>query len=147
MARGEMIVAINRPVEEVFAFVADGTKASEWQSEVVAAWQTSIGAVGVGTTYRAVRTHLRQEIEATIEITEYEPNKKVSFVSTSGSTECVDSYAFQAVGSGTRVTFAFESGSKVRTGRFLCQREASDLSALKAVLEIGDLAALRAMGY
>ncbi len=147
MARGEMIVAINRPISEVFAFVADGAKAPQWQSEVVAARQTSAGAIGVGTTYRAVRAHLRQEIESTVEITEYEPYRKVSFASTSGEVVCMDSYAFQSVGSGTRVTFAFETGAKVRTGRFLCQREAMDLSNLKAALEVNDVAALRAMGY
>jgi uncharacterized protein YndB with AHSA1/START domain len=147
MSKGEMIVAINRPIADVFAFVADGTKTPQWQSEVVAARRTSRGAIGVGATYQAMRTQSRQEVASTFEITEYEPYKRVTFAYTAGEAACVDSYAFQAVGSGTRVTYAFETGVKTRTGRFLCQREAMDLSNLKAALEVGDVAAARAMGY
>ena len=147
MARSEMIVAINRPIEDIFAFVADGTNAPEWQSEIVGARQTSIGAIGMGTTYQTVRAHLRQKTEATVTITEYERDKRVAFVCVSDEAICVESYVFQSVGSGTRVTFAFETGPKARTGRFLCQREAMDLSNLKAALEVNDVAAARAMGY
>ena len=147
MALGEMIVAINRPIEDVFAFVADGTTTPRWQSEVVAARQTSTGAIGMGTTYRSVRVGLREKVEATVEIIEYEVNKRVSFARTAGEgmDVCVGSYNFQAVGAGTRVTFAFETGPKVRTGRFQCQREAMDLSALKALMEVDDIAELRAL--
>jgi len=151
MALGEMIVAINRPIEDVFAFVADGTTTPRWQSEVVAARQTSAGAVGVGTTYRSVRTQSREKIEATVEITEYEVNKRVSFAWTlcpdadADAGARVGSYIFRSVGAGTWVTFAFETGPKMRTGRFQCQREAMDLSALKALMEIDNIAEIRAM--
>ncbi len=48
----EQSVVINRPIEEVFEFVADQSKLPLWQSGVLESGVTSEGPMGVGTTYR-----------------------------------------------------------------------------------------------
>ena len=48
----EHTVVIDRPIEEVFAFVTDPDNVSLWQSTSLETEQTSEGPVGVGTTFR-----------------------------------------------------------------------------------------------
>ncbi|MFQ5594038.1 MAG: SRPBCC family protein [Anaerolineae bacterium] len=109
MARIEASVVINRPIEEVFAFVTDSEKMSHWMSELVEAKQTSEGPVGVGTTYMAVATPLGRRAESTQEVVEYEPNRKFAFKSTSGPVASKDNYTFESVAGGTKVTRVAEA--------------------------------------
>ncbi len=104
MTKLEQSVVINRPIEEVFAFVTDMEKSSQWMSELVEAKQTSEGPVGVGTTYMAVATPLGRRAESTQDVVEYEPNSKFAIKSTSGPVASRDEYTFEAVAGGTKVT-------------------------------------------
>ncbi len=81
----EKSVVINRPLEEVFAFVSAGENWSQWAAELVETRKTSEGPLGVGTTYTHVAQMLGRRIENGYEVTEYEPNSKVSMKATSGS--------------------------------------------------------------
>lgn len=135
MVQTTMIVAINRPVAQVFAFVADAETAPQWQSEIVEVRRITMGLIGVGATYQALRTHLRERIASTLEITEYELNKKVSFESIAGPIQFRDSYIFQSIGDCTRVTYGFDLATRARGARHVFSREAADLSNLKSVLE------------
>ena len=103
MTKLEQSVVINRPIEEVFAFVSDFEMSPQWMSELVEAKQTSEGPVGVGTTYMAVATPLGRRAESTQEVVEYEPNSKYAIKSTSGSVESKDEYTFESVAGGTKV--------------------------------------------
>ena len=100
---------INRPTEEVFAFVTDFEKSPQWMSELVEAKQTSEGPVGVGTTISAVASPLGRRIESTQEVAEYEPNSKFAFKSTSGPVASEDEYTFESVAGGTKVTRVAEA--------------------------------------
>lgn len=135
MGQSVMIVAINRPIEQVFAFVANAETAPEWQSEIVDVHCTSTGSVGVGTTYRALRAQLREQIVSTLEITEYELNAKISFERVWGELTFRDTYTFRAIGDCTRITYAFDIASGTRATRHAFNKEAADLSNLKNVLE------------
>ncbi len=104
MTKLEQSVVINRPIEEVFAFVADIEKSPQWMSELVEAKQTSEGPVGVGTTFSAVATPLGRRAESTQEVTEYEPSSKFAIKSTSGPVASEDEYTFESVAGGTKVT-------------------------------------------
>ena len=77
MTKLEASVVINRPTEEVFAFVTDIEKLPQWMSELVEAKQTSEGPMGVGTTMSAVASPLGRRAESTQEVTEYEPPAKI----------------------------------------------------------------------
>jgi uncharacterized protein YndB with AHSA1/START domain len=99
----EKSIVINRPVEEVFAFVAQGENWSQWAAELVETKKTSEGPLGVGTTYTHVAQMLGRRIENGYEVTEYEPNRKVSMKSTSGPVPAETSLTVESVEGGTKL--------------------------------------------
>jgi uncharacterized protein YndB with AHSA1/START domain len=109
MTKLEQSVVINRPIEEVFAFVTDIEKISQWMSELVEAKQTSEGPMGVGTTISAVASPLGRRVESTQEVVEYEPNRKFAIKSTAGPVPSEDAYTFESVAGGTKVTRVTEA--------------------------------------
>jgi uncharacterized protein YndB with AHSA1/START domain len=135
MVRSAVVVAIDRPIEQVFAFVANAETAPQWREEIVDVRRTTAGPIGVGTTYQALHTHLGERAASTLEITEYEPNRKVSFEGLTGPGRFRDSYAFQSVGASTRVTYGFDLATQGHGARSVSSRQAADLSKLKLLLE------------
>jgi Polyketide cyclase / dehydrase and lipid transport len=65
MARIETSLVINRPIEEVFAYITDQANQPTRQSRLLEAEKTSEGPIGVGTTWRLVAKFLGQRIETT----------------------------------------------------------------------------------
>jgi uncharacterized protein YndB with AHSA1/START domain len=147
MVRSAVVVAIDRPIEQVFAFVANAETASQWREEIVDVRRTTTaGPIGVGTTYQALHTHLGERAASTLEIIEYEPNRKVSFEGLTGPDRFRDSYAFQSVGASTRITFGFDLATQGHGTRSVSNRQAADLSKLKLLLEAQGSAARPAPG-
>ena len=103
MVKVETSIVIKRPVEEVFEFLLTPGNTLQWQTGVMESEQTSEGPVGVGTTLRSVSTLLGKRLESTLEITEYEPNKKVGFKTLSGTIPVEGSYTFESVEGGTKL--------------------------------------------
>lgn len=108
MVKVETSIVINRPVEEVFEFVDNARNDLQWQSGVLESEQTSEGPVRVGTTFRTVNTFLGKRLESTVEVTEYEPNKKIATKSLSGTIPIEGSYTFESVEGGTKVVLKGE---------------------------------------
>ena len=78
-------VVIERPLEEVFAFVADRENDALWAPVVTQTRKTSEGPLGVGTTYEQSGRFLGRNLEMIFEVTEYEPNRKIGLrLTTSG---------------------------------------------------------------
>ena len=77
-------IVINRPIEEVFAFLTTPGNSVLWQGNVVGATQTSEGPRDVGTTGQVTAQFLGKTIESNWEITEHELNRKTALKSTSG---------------------------------------------------------------
>ena len=109
MIKLESNTVINRPIEEVFAFVTDSEKMSQWMSELVEAKQTSEGPVGVGTTISAVANVMGRRIENIQEVVAYEPNSKYTIKATSGPVANEDAFTFDSVAGGTNVTRVVEA--------------------------------------
>jgi hypothetical protein len=112
MINVEESIIINRPVDEVFAFVADQTNGPKWQSGLLEVRRITEGPVGVGTKHRAVRKFMGRRLEATNEYMVYEPNKEVTFTGTAGSTEFQHSYLTETTTEGTKLTSRMEMRSK-----------------------------------
>jgi uncharacterized protein YndB with AHSA1/START domain len=72
MASFENTVIIQRPVEEVFAFLADFENLPKWNDAIVETTKTSPGPVAVGTTYRQIRS-VPSRSEEGFEVIAYEP--------------------------------------------------------------------------
>ena len=77
MTSFENVVVIERPREDVFAFLADLENVPRWNPAIEVTWKTSPSAVGVGTTYRQVRSWPRRN-EEMIEVTAFEPPHRLT---------------------------------------------------------------------
>lgn len=102
-----MTVVVNRPVDEVFAFVTDARNNLLWQagSGLKEIRQAPDGPVGVGTRITEVRTFMGRTVEDVSEVTEYEPSRKYtrSPIKDSGPVKGGD-MLFEPVAEGTRWT-------------------------------------------
>jgi uncharacterized membrane protein len=70
----ENTIRIDRPVDEVFAFLSDFENIPKWNYYVLEVKQLSEGLIGIGTTYHQVR----KTDEQYFRITEFEPNQTVA---------------------------------------------------------------------
>lgn len=107
MIRIERSVIINRPIELVFAFMTDIDNLSKWIPAVVKSEKSSPGPMGVGTTEHEVfRSFFLLRGENTSVVTEYQPNKKIAWKTTSSLFPPWETtYNFESVESGTKVTY------------------------------------------
>ena len=74
MLEFENIIRIDRPVDEVFAFLSDFENIPKWNYYVLGVRQLSESPIGVGTTYHQVRKTDEQDFR----IIEFEPNHSVA---------------------------------------------------------------------
>lgn len=144
MAKAEGSMVINRSASDIFAFLTDIEKGTEWQSELLESSKTSTGPIGLGTTIREVRRFLGRSIESVFQVTEFEPNQKLAFQSTVAPFPMRGQYVLEpeAEDGGTRVTFVIEADLSgafkmaetivVHTAR---RQIDADLTKLKALLE------------
>ena len=108
MVTNEKIITINRPVAEVFAYVSDLPRGTEWQPGLMEVRRITQGPEGVGTQYNGVRKFMGRRMESVIEYTTYEPNKKLIFKSVSGNSPMVQSFLFEPTAEGTKLTARLE---------------------------------------
>jgi uncharacterized protein YndB with AHSA1/START domain len=143
MATLEISTVINRPVEEVFAFVSNPENIPKWSSLSRGVTITSAGPIGVGTTYRSVVAFLGRRIEGETKITEYEPNRSFAEKSQSGPFPIENRTTCERVDGGTRVTFTtvaepggfFKLAEPLLVGMIKRQFEA-DFANVKDLMEI-----------
>ena len=75
----ERSVSINRPVEDVFQFVADFKNYPRWNHNMVECKRTTENPTGLGTVFESRMVYMGQKYTAPLEITEYESNEKITF--------------------------------------------------------------------
>jgi carbon monoxide dehydrogenase subunit G len=101
-------VTVRRPVEAVFAFVADGEQCTRWRSGVLDIKRVS--GDGVGTRYaQGVKGPMGRRIAADYEVTVFEPNRRLDFQTMTGPARPHGRYDFESVEGGTRLTFALDA--------------------------------------
>ncbi|HEX8940512.1 MAG TPA: SRPBCC family protein [Candidatus Limnocylindrales bacterium] len=101
-------VTIQRPVEEVFAFIADGEQSPRWRSGVLDIKRVS--GEGVGARYaQGVAGPMGRRVAADYVITVFEPNRRIDFQTTAGPVRPRGRYDFEPTADGTRLTFALEA--------------------------------------
>lgn len=104
----EETIALNLPIAEVFAFVADQTNAPAWQKGLLSVQKTTEGPVGVGTTHAFERIIMGRKGTASNVYTQYVPQELVAFQSTSGPLQFHALYRTTPRGSGTKLTCEME---------------------------------------
>lgn len=141
MAKIEASVVINRPIEEVFAYVVDIKNWSQWAG-MPDAEQTSEGPVGVGTTFRGAFEFLGRRDEWTSEVTRYEPNKELRQKMIWGPMSLEQRLTFESVEGGTKYTQAGEGETggifkmaQPLVDRMMKKQLEGSLAKLKGVLE------------
>jgi uncharacterized protein YndB with AHSA1/START domain len=103
-------IVIERPLEEVFAFVADPENDAQWTPMVTETRMTSEEPLGVGTRYEQSGRFLGRSFEMVFEVTEYEPNRKIGQrLITPGPLRMTSLCSVEAVSGGTRVTLTGEA--------------------------------------
>ena len=143
MVKEERTVVIDRPIQQVFAYVTDQTKTPSWQAGLLEVRRTTEGPIGVGTKHTFVRSFMGRRMQADNEYVAYEPDKLVTFRTTSGP-PMVASYVFEAEPNGTRLTSRVELHAAGFFGLLdpvigagLRREMKAALPALKALLESG----------
>ena len=141
MATFENTLVIRRPIEEVFAFLADLENVPRWNYAIVKTHKVSQGPVGVGTISQQVRS-VPSRSEEHFEVTAYNPPRELELRGQLGPFPSHLSYALDAVPEGTRITNAVElelRGPGRLLGRVAVPRVrdavATNLRKLKELLE------------
>lgn len=141
MISAEVEFVVNRPVEEVFAFLSDFKNNLKWRASQVEVEKTSDGPIGVGTTYRLVNNLLGRRVELGARVVEFEPNRRFASAD-DGPIPVAAQRIFERVEGGTRVTLIVkaEPGGILKIaepllGAILKRRLEADAAKAKEVLE------------
>ncbi len=106
MIQHEVTIHLNRPVEQVFAFLMDTGKLSTWQSNLIKMEKITAGPLRAGSRFKEVRRLGRRESEIQAEITAFEPNIRFE-TKTLTKPQVTVSYSFEAEDGGTRLKHKF----------------------------------------
>jgi len=138
------MVSIDRPAHDVFRFVADLENVPKWNYAIVETRKTSDGPVGIGTTYRQIRS-LPTRSEETLQVTELEPDRRFVVQGDLGPFVGTLTYEFEDVNGRTRLTNRADLAGRglmklaapIASGR-VREAVAANLGALKQLLEQGN---------
>src|SRR5215207_1678109 len=97
---------IDRPVEEVFAFLADGENDRKFSPRVIEIEKTSDGPAGVGTTYASAVKDAGIKSRREFRLTQFDPPTRVRWTELSKNLVTVPEGGYDLVpdGEGTRLT-------------------------------------------
>jgi uncharacterized protein YndB with AHSA1/START domain len=142
MVHFEFSETINRPPEEVFTYLTDPGKLTLWQGGVSEAYQETDGPMDVGTRVTEVRGLLGRRMESTLEITTFEPTRRVDFKVIKGPVPYSVRHTLEPSDGGTRISGVVEGepGGFFKLAEPLVARAAerqvkADLATLKDLLE------------
>jgi carbon monoxide dehydrogenase subunit G len=107
MARIEGEVVINRPVEEVFDFVADERNEPRFNQRMLRAEKLSPGPVGLGSRFRAVMQSGPRPVQVTIEFTGYQRPRRLASTSRLSTMDIEGTLTFDPVAAGTRMRWSW----------------------------------------
>ena len=98
-------ITIDRPISQVFRYVADFSKHVEWQLDIIRVHQSDerIHVGSMVTVDRNVRA-LFARLDLNADITDYQINKKIEYKGTIGVYPAVGNYTFDSQGRSTTVT-------------------------------------------
>jgi carbon monoxide dehydrogenase subunit G len=100
-------VVIDRPIDQVFAFLADGTNDPKFSPRVLEITKTSDGPVGVGTTFASTVKDAGMKTKREFKLTEFEAPTKIRWAEQSKNmvTAAEGGYDLESVGDAqTKVT-------------------------------------------
>jgi uncharacterized protein YndB with AHSA1/START domain len=104
--RFDATTVVDRPIEEVFAFLADGENDKKFSARVLEIAKSTDGPAGVGTVYKSTVKDAGMKTKREFELTEFEAPTKIRWRERSKNlvTASEGGYDLAPEGSGTRVT-------------------------------------------
>jgi uncharacterized membrane protein len=140
-------IEISRSADDVFAYVSDPTRGSEWQGEIVSTKVEDGGPMRPGSRWIDTRKSRAGRYKVSYEVTEFDPPRKTAFKTLGGPLTLAGSVQVEPVseGSASRVTIELGYADGRGIGKLLTplvrrqsQRQVpKDLASLKQVLESG----------
>jgi uncharacterized protein YndB with AHSA1/START domain len=101
-------IEIDRPPEDVFAYLEQLERHGEWQAEIVSTKIETDGPVAVGTRVREFRKIGGREQDATYEITEHDPPYKTSFRGVVGPVRPLGTVTVERIGDGSKARVSID---------------------------------------
>ena len=139
----EHSITINRPVGEVFRFVADFRNDPQWQADVQKIFQTETPTrVGVMLTETRSTRVLNWRLDLNVDVVEFQMNKAIHLKGVLGQFPVQATYIFESARCATqlkqtfdiRMGFLFSLFSPLMTG-VMRRRTTTTLEKLKGLLE------------
>jgi uncharacterized protein YndB with AHSA1/START domain len=106
MIQHSVTIHLNKPVDQVFAFLTDTSKLSTWQSNLIKSESITEGPLRTGSRFREIRRINNKEEKIEGEITTLEPNKRLE-TKTVTKPQAMVSYALAPEQGGTRLSYKF----------------------------------------
>ena len=142
MARAEQSIFVERPIQEVFAYLTDLDHVPDWQTNVLFLQLDSSGGMRSGARLIELRKFLGRKVESVVEVTAYEPPLRYTTRVQSGPIPFEIANVFSESDGGTRIDAVVEG----EPGRFFgliewrvvkaVERELyNSLATLKDILE------------
>jgi hypothetical protein len=142
MMKAGTSVVINRPVEDIEAYLDDLQKQSQWVTGYIEMRSQTEGPLRAGSRYTDVRQMLGQRLESTIEVAEYVPGQKRRLRTIEGPTSYEAVLTFEPVEGGTRVGYTIEGEARgvfkladPILARIIQRQVETDFTNLKDLLE------------
>ena len=108
MPQASYSVVIGRPIDAVFAYIADGERCPEWRPGVLDIKLAS--GQGVGARYtQGVKGPMGRRVAADYEVTVFEPPRRLEFQTVTGPARPHGRYDLETVEGGTRLTFSLDA--------------------------------------
>jgi carbon monoxide dehydrogenase subunit G len=100
-------ITIDRPIADVFAFLAEGTNDPKFSPRVLEIRKATDGPVGVGTVFASTVKDAGMKTKREIKITEFVEPSKIRWTEVSKNlvTSAEGGYDLEADGTGTKLTF------------------------------------------
>ncbi len=108
MSHIEREIVINRPVDEVFDFLADGRNEPHYNPHMLRSEQTSTGHIGRGTQFRTEVTTGSRSMEMIYEITAYERPQRLAGRTINGPIDVQSTETFDSVPGGTHFCWVWD---------------------------------------
>lgn len=142
--RSALTIEIERSPADVFAYLADVTHLTDWQSGVHSAAIEGGGGPSAGARVRESRTLLGKELETTLEIVEFDPPRLFTLRALDGPALFTVRHELEPSGDDTELTVVVEGEVKHLPGfaaglmaRGAERQFRKDVERLKRVLEAG----------
>lgn len=116
MPSTELKITVQRPIDEVFDYVADIERLSEWVPVIQGARPTSENMTQTGATYVVTARVMGRTMEIPSELVGYEPDRVYAYRSY-GSLAYKDTMVFEETETGTLIRERIEMSSEGRLAR------------------------------